>query len=134
LPPLDDSRNAAFWRELARTGELRFERCTACGTFRHPPRELCGRCGSAAVEWAASAGRGAIATWLVAHQAFHPAFQAEVPYVVAVTALDEGVRLVSGVIDLPRERLRIGFPVEVVLQTAGSDHILPYVRPRLPQP
>ena len=69
------------------------------------------------MEWAPTNGRGAIVTWLVAHQAFHPAFADEVPYVVAVTELEEGVRLVSGVRDLPRETLRIGFPVEVLLQT-----------------
>ncbi len=33
-------------------GELRFQRCTRCGTFRHIPRELCAECGCFDWEWA----------------------------------------------------------------------------------
>lgn len=129
LPPLDDSPNGAFWKELARSGELRFQRCANCDAWRHPPRHLCAQCGSARAEWQRSAGRGAIVTWTVTHQAFHPAFAAETPYATVVTELAEGVRLVSGVRDLPLAALRIGLPVEVVLERADEDRLLPYVRP-----
>ena len=55
--------------------ELRFQRCTACGTWRHVPRELCAACGSPEWEWARSSGRGTVFTWTVAARAMHPAFQ-----------------------------------------------------------
>jgi uncharacterized OB-fold protein len=122
--------NAAFWKELARSGELRFQRCAACGAWRHPPRHLCARCGSERAAWARSSGRGTILTWTVTHQAFHPAFAAELPYAAVVTELEEGVRLVSGVRDLPLAALRLGLPVEVVLESAAEGVLLPFVRPR----
>jgi uncharacterized OB-fold protein len=130
LPPQDDSPNGAFWRELARSGELRFQRCADCGVWRHPPRLLCARCGSPRAAWQRSSGRGEILTWTVAHQAFHPAFAGEVPYAAVVTELEEGVRLVSGVRELPHAALRIGLPVEVILEPAAEGLLLPFVRPR----
>ena len=52
-----------------RQGELRFQRCTDCGTFRHVPRELCAQCNSFAWEWARSSGRGTVYTWTVVQRA-----------------------------------------------------------------
>ena len=128
LPPLDDTPNGAFWKELARSRALRFQRCEECGAWRHPPRHLCRACGSGRAAWQPSSGRGVLVTWTVTHQAFHPAFAGDVPYVVAVTELEEGVRLVSGVRGLAREDLRIGLPVEVVLEPAAEGLLLPYVQ------
>jgi hypothetical protein len=46
-----------------------------------------------------------------------------------VTELEEGVRLVSGVRELPLAELRLGLPVEVVLEPPGEGRLMPYVRP-----
>ena len=62
-----------------RQGELRFQRCTDCGTFRHVPRELCAQCNSFAWEWARSSGRGTVYTWTVVQRALHPAFANDTP-------------------------------------------------------
>jgi uncharacterized OB-fold protein len=129
LPPRDDSPNGAFWKQLAESGELRFQRCEDCAAWRHPPRHLCGACGSPRAAWRRSGGRGSILTWTVTHQAFHPAFASDLPYAVVVTELEEGVRLVSGVRALPLAELRVGLPVEVVLEAAGEGVLLPFVRP-----
>jgi uncharacterized OB-fold protein len=130
LPPLDDSPNGAFWKQLAESGELRFQRCEDCGAWRHPPRHLCATCGSSRAAWRRSSGRGAILTWTVAHQAFLASFPEEGPYAVVVSELEEGVRLVSGVRGLPLSELRLGLPVEVILEAAGEGVLLPFVRPR----
>jgi uncharacterized OB-fold protein len=134
LPALDDSPNGAFWSELARSGTLRFQRCEDCGAWRHPPRHVCRACGSPRAAWQASSGRGVLVTWTVTHQEFHPAFAADAPYIVAVTELEEGVRLVSGVRGIERSELRIGLPVEVLLEPAAEGVLLPYVRRRNAQP
>lgn len=130
LPPLDDTQNGAFWRELARAGELRFQRCADCRFFRHPPRALCARCGSDRAGFEGVSGRGRVVSWTVTHQAFHPAFARDVPYAVVVTELEEGVRFVSGVRDLPLSELRLDLPVELVLEPAGEGRSLPQARPR----
>jgi uncharacterized OB-fold protein len=109
-------------------GELRFQRCTPCGAWRHVPRELCAECGSWEWEWAASSGRGRVFTWTVVARAMHPAFQHDVPYAAAVIEMDEGVRLVSQVIDCPPDELEIGMPVEVVFDAVSPEIALPKSR------
>ena len=108
--------------------ELRFQRCTGCGAWRHVPREMCGACGSQSWEWASSSGRGSVFTWTVVARAMHPSFQADVPYTAVVIELEEGVRLVSEVVDCPPEALDIGMPVEVVFHDATPEVTLPKFR------
>ncbi|MEX2207064.1 MAG: OB-fold domain-containing protein [Myxococcota bacterium] len=122
--------NGEFHRRLAATGELAFQRCDGCATLRHPPRIACARCGSTDSSFVASSGRGRIHTWTVTHQAMHPAFAADTPYAVVVTELEEGVRIVTGIREMSPDDLCLDLPVEVVLERASAEVILPYVRPR----
>jgi len=129
LPTLQ-GLNGEFHRRLAATGELAFQRCDGCEKLRHPPRIACAACGSTAWSFAKSAGRGRIYTWTVTHQALHPAFAAETPYAVVVTELDCGVRIVTGIREMSPDDLCLDLPVEVVLERASDEVVLPYVRPR----
>ena len=47
-----------------------------------------------------------------------------------MTELDEGVRLVTGIREMSPDDLRLNLEVEVVLERASDEVILPYVRPR----
>jgi uncharacterized OB-fold protein len=117
-----------------RRGELRFQRCRACAAWRHVPREMCAGCGSWEWEWARSSGRGSLFTWTVVTRALHPAFLNDVPVAPAVIEMEEGVRLLSEVVDCPPEALEIGMPVEVVFQDVTSDIALPRFRRAQPRP
>lgn len=116
--------NAEFY-DFCRDRNLRFQRCDDCATWRHPPRVLCASCGSERWTWTPSTGRGEVYTWTVTHQALHPAFAEDVPYAVVVVQMDEGVRLVSGVRDLPLADLRLGLPVEVDFEERDEGYVLP---------
>ena len=105
--------------------ELRFQRCNACGAWRHVPREMCAACSSWRWEWARSSGRGRVFTWTVTVRAMHPAFKADVPYVPVVIEMDEGVRLLSQVVDCPPDALQVGMPVEVVFDEVTPEITLP---------
>jgi uncharacterized OB-fold protein len=120
----------AEWYEYCHRSELRFQRCTACGRWRHPPRFLCPRCGSPEWSWEQSSGRGALFTWTVAHQALHPAFADEVPYAVAVVELEEGARVVSGLRDVAFTELRLDLPLEVAFKTLSETITVPVFTPR----
>ena len=109
-------------------GELRFQRCDACGAWRHVPREMCAQCGSPAWSWQRSSGRGRIFTWTVAARAMHPGFAADAPYAPVVVEMDEGVRLVSLMLDCAPDELAIDMPVVVELVAAGPDVVLPKFR------
>jgi uncharacterized OB-fold protein len=109
-------------------GELRFQRCDGCGAWRHVPREMCAKCGSPAWSWTRSSGRGRIFTWTVAARAMHPGFAADAPYAPVVVEMEEGVRLVSQMIDCPPEALAIDMPVVVEMVAAAPDVVLPKFR------
>jgi uncharacterized protein len=111
-----------------RGGELRFQRCSGCRAWRHVPRERCARCGAWEWEWERSSGRGAVFTWTVVRRPMHPAFAADAPYAPCVIELEEGVRLVSQVVDCPPGELRRGMPVEVVFEDAVPGVTLPKFR------
>jgi len=127
--PLPDGFNAEFYRHC-REGRLAFQRCDDCGAWRHLPRYMCARCGSERSSWQASSGRGKIFSWTITHQAMHPAFAHEVPYVIAVVELEEGVRLVSRLRGIAPKDVRLDLPVEVELEPVSDDIALPYFRPR----
>jgi hypothetical protein len=125
--PTEDS--APFW-EAACRGELRLQRCNDCGHVRFPPALLCARCLSERAEWVALSGRGTVYSWIVVHQSQHPAFNADVPYNVAIIQLDEGPRMHSSIIDCPNDQIAIGMPVTVAFEKVSDDAALVKFRPR----
>ena len=113
-----------------RQGELRFQRCTDCGTFRHVPRQLCADCNSFAWEWARSSGRGTVYTWTVVQRALHPAFANDTPLAPVVVEMEEGVRLLGNMVDCAPQELVIGLPVEVEFEAVTPEVSLPRFRRR----
>lgn len=120
-----------FW-EAAKRHQLVVQRCRTCGTLRFPAREVCSRCLSRDVEWTPVSGRGEVFSRAIMHQANHPAFAAVAPYAVVVVQLDEGVRIMSNVVDCAVGDVRIGMPVEVVFQALDAEITLPLFRPARP--
>lgn len=110
-----------FWDGLS-AGELRYQRCTACAHAWLPAREECPRCLSDQIAWQASAGRGRLISWVVYHQAFHPAFADRLPYNVAVVELEEGPRLITNV-NAEQEALAIEMPLVVSIETESGIRI-----------
>ena len=108
--------------------ELLFQRCENCGTWRHVPRELCAECGSWDWAWQASSGRGKVFTWTVIERPLHPAFAEDVPLAAVVVELEEGVRLLSHVIDCPPEELEMEMPVVVSFDAVTEEVTLPRFR------
>jgi uncharacterized OB-fold protein len=127
--PRASEDSAPFW-EAAAKGELRLQQCGSCGLIRFPPALLCARCLSERAEWVALSGRGTVYSWIVVHQSQHPAFNADVPYNVAIIELDEGPRLHTNIVECPNEQIHIGMPVEVVFAKVSDDTALVKFRPR----
>jgi len=124
--PSEDS--APYW-EAAQRGELRMQQCAECGHVRFPPSVLCARCLSERAEWVKLSGRGHVFSWIVVHQSQHPAFNADVPYNVAIIELAEGPRLHSTIVDCPNDEIHVGLPVEVVFDKVNDEITLPRFRP-----
>ncbi|MEZ4334406.1 MAG: OB-fold domain-containing protein [Myxococcota bacterium] len=119
-----------FYAWCAR-GELRLRRCRACREWCHVPRVTCPNCASTEWAWERVKGTGRVFTWTVVHRAMHPAFADAVPYAVVVVELDEGPRIVSGLVDCRPEELVMEMPVEVVFEADDrlGERVLPRFRP-----
>ena len=112
----------------AREGKLVVQRCVACGHRRFPPRDICSQCLGRKAEWVASSGRGTIVSFNVMHQVYHPGFASEAPYAVVLIELEEGGRMISNLVDCPRDRVAIGAPVAVTFEALSDEVTLPKFR------
>lgn len=127
LPKLNGD-NTSFW-EGCRQHELRFQQCAACGHVRWPPALLCPRCHCTETNWLISAGIGRVYTYAVYHIAYHPGFAAELPYTVAVVALDEGPRLLTNIVHCRPEEVTCDMQVKVFWEDIDESITLPKFRP-----
>jgi uncharacterized OB-fold protein len=119
----------ADWFGFLKKHELRFQRCTNCGRWRHVPREYCAKCGSDAFEWAQSSGRGKVFTWTTTYRPLHPGFVADVPYSGVVVELEEGPRVMTWVTDLGADGLKMDMPVEVWFDDVTDEVTLAKFKP-----
>jgi len=123
--PVADAVTTPFWEGVAE-GVLRVQRCGACGRHVFYPRAVCPHCTTGELAWVEAGGGGRVHSFTVVHRA--PAeYREEAPYVVALVELDEGVRLMTRLVDVAPADVRVDMPVEVAIQ---GDPRLPYFRPR----
>jgi len=108
-----------FW-DAARRHELWVQRCTACGTHLFYPRHLCTTCGSGALEWVQTSGRGTVFTYTVARRATHPGLADRVPYVIAVVELEEGPKLTTNIVDVDPDHVVIDMVVQATYEDLGD--------------
>ena len=87
------SRDNAYFFEGARARELRIQRCNACGVLRHPPGPACPDCGAYDRGFVVASGEGTVFSYVVHHAPQVPG--KELPLVIALVDLDEGVRMVA---------------------------------------
>jgi hypothetical protein len=135
LPDVDDPAVAPFFAGSA-AGELRIPRCSACARFDWYPHDECPACGGP-LAWDAMRGRATLFSWAVVRRAFLPAFEAMVPFVTALVALDDdpAVRLCTLVVDATPDDLAAGLPMEAVFRplefatVPGHSVIVPMFRP-----
>ena len=131
--PNVDHDNEAFFAGLKKH-ELLLWRCTKCKSWYWPVC-YCRRCDNepfaGQMHWEKSSGRGKIFAFNRHHMAFHPAFQAEIPYIYALIELDEGPLISSTLVGdkLPKDVYDIGQRVEIVYEDhPNEDFTLPRFR------
>ncbi|MFD9465619.1 bifunctional MaoC family dehydratase N-terminal/OB-fold nucleic acid binding domain-containing protein [Streptomyces sp. NPDC060027] len=123
--PVINRDNAGFWEGVERH-RLLIQRCTTCGTLRFPWLPGCGACGSPDWDTVESGGEGTVYSYVVMHHPPFPAF--DPPYAVGLIELAEGVRIVSNVVGVPHDQVRIGLPVRLEFQRYDEELELPVFR------
>jgi uncharacterized OB-fold protein len=127
LPHLDEE-NRPFWEALQRH-ELYVQRCRDCGDLRFHPRAQCTQCLSPRTEWVKSSGRGKVYTFTATYQNQAPGWRESLPYIMSWVELDEGVKMLTNLIDCRPEDVKIGMPVEVVYEDVTPQVTLAKFRP-----
>jgi uncharacterized protein len=105
---------AAYRRHLE-NGKLAYQRCADCSAAVFYPRVLCPVCGSGALEWRESAGRGMVYATTAVHSRDRD------PRNVALVDLDEGFRMMSRVEGVPAEEVEIGARVSLEVRHRDED-------------
>ncbi|MFI1223926.1 MULTISPECIES: bifunctional MaoC family dehydratase N-terminal/OB-fold nucleic acid binding domain-containing protein [unclassified Streptomyces] len=128
--PVINRDNAGFWAGVAEH-RLLIQRCTDCSALRLPWLPGCNACGCAEWDTVEAGGVGTVFSHVVMHHPPFPAFSASGdggPYAVALVELAEGVRIVSNVIGVPHDKVRVGMPVRLEFLRTDPDLELPVFR------
>ncbi|TBL79850.1 Zn-ribbon domain-containing OB-fold protein [Paenibacillus thalictri] len=116
--PIADGDSVAFWKGC-NEGKLLIQHCQDCGSYIFYPRIVCPGCMSDHVEWIESKGKGKVYSYTVVRRS-PLAFSDDVPYVVAMVELEEGVRMLSNIIHCSVDEVCCDMPVEVVFEKRGE--------------
>ncbi|MFI1354910.1 bifunctional MaoC family dehydratase N-terminal/OB-fold nucleic acid binding domain-containing protein [Streptomyces sp. NPDC020898] len=108
--PVVNRDNAGFWAGVERH-QLLIQRCLGCRTLRFPWLPGCNACGGGDWDTVEACGDGTVFSYVVLHHPPFPAF--DPPYAVGLIELAEGVRIVSNVVGVPYDKVRIGMPVRL---------------------
>jgi len=123
MRPQVTSDTAFFWAGTL-AGELRIQRCPACGALRHPPGPMCPACGTPGDGgYVVAAGTGEVFSYVVHH---HPPVPGKkLPLVVALVQLPEGVRMVGEMPGADPGQVRVGLPVRATFVRVDDELALP---------
>lgn len=108
------------WRLKQQRYALVGEVCPHCDYKIFPPRDVCPNCGEEAKTQYSFSGKGTVYSYTIMRDA--PAgYEENIPYTVAVVALDEGPMVTAQLTDLGEQPVEIGMPVEMVTRKIRQD-------------
>ena len=126
--PTVSGESKPYW-DSCRLGRLVIQKCDNCSEFQFYPRGICANCWSNDIKWYTATGRGTVWSFTVTYQNRTPGFAEDVPYVLALVELEEGVRMFTNIIDCQPTDVRIGMDVEVAFVQANNQISIPYFKP-----
>ena len=121
LDPEVNIETKAYW-EAAKEGKLLVKVCRSCSRMHYYARAHCPHCLSDDTEWTEVSGKGTIYTYSVMRRT-------DKPYVIAYVTLDEGVTMLTNIVECDVESIDVGDAVEVVFRETEGGFSLPVFRP-----
>ncbi len=107
-------RDQDFFWDGVKDGEILVQQCDGCGSLRQPPGPMCPECQSLNWHPKAMSGRGSVYAFIVSK---HPTRPDDAPRLVE---LEEGVRMVSNLVDVDVQDVRLGTPVRAIFRDVGG--------------
>jgi uncharacterized OB-fold protein len=122
-----------FYWDRAAEKELWLPRCDDCGKCFWYPRSHCPVSRSHHVSWVRASGQGRVASFVINHRP-HPGYADQGPYVIAQIELEEGIRMMTNLVDVVAdpEHVSVGMAVSVVFEDRGEGLEVPQFRPVAP--
>ena len=128
IRPSDEYLAQPYWQHLA-SGQLHLNCCNDCGAAHHPPSPICPQCRSFNTGWKPASGKATLNSFTEVRHPVHPLLESQVPYIVTLVDLEEGVRLVSGIPAGMKVSLEVGMPLECTVIQHDENFALPYFLP-----
>ena len=118
--------SAPYWDGL-KAHEVRLQQCEEHGHWLFFPRRHCPTCGARQLAWHAVSGEGTLYSFTVARVPTLPEFSDEMPQLLAVVELDQGVHVNTTLVGVDPAALRIGQRLRPVFdERPGSVTLLRY--------
>lgn len=114
--------NQAYW-EACNRRELWLPVCATCGPYWYP-RPHCPHCGAERSRWQAASGLGTVYSVSITRRA------GPIAYAIAYVTLEEGITVLSNLVDCDLDAIAIGERVEVVFKPSDGGPLIPMFRPR----
>lgn len=118
-----------YW-DACKKHELVLPRSRTTKEFFFYPRALSpGEDMSEDIEWAKASGKAKVWTYSIHHMGPTQAYKGEPPYVVALVETEEGIKMMTNIVDCDPNEVHIGMEVEVLFDDVTPDVTLPKFRP-----
>ena len=128
LPNTNDMVTATYW-EAARDHRLVVSQCEDCQHAFFYPRRFCPQCWSERISTIEASGRGTVFSFTWVHVPFYDdTWKNDVPYCIGWIELEEGVRMVSAIVDSAIDDVSVGDAVTVCFDDVTSEITLPKFR------
>lgn len=121
--PIPTPNSEPFWKGLA-DHRVTLQQCNDCHAWVFYPRSHCNSCLSSNLTWKQVSGNGTLYSFTVARRPTAPQFADDIPQLIAVVELAEGVRLNSVMVNIAPEALVIGMAVKPVFHRQDSAMLL----------
>ena len=112
--------SAAAFDQYIAEHKLMAARCTQCGGTYIPPRAICPKCHSEALEWVETSGKGKLAAFTVIWSGptfmIEQGFDRKNPYISGIVELEESTRIsarITGIDPTKPAEIKIGTPLSV---------------------
>ena len=127
IPPMNPWAEP-FWAGT-REGRLVIQKCADCGKHVFYPRLVCPFCFSERLDWIEASGRGTVYSHTLVRNNPPSAFIEDLPFTIAIVELEEGVRMMTNIVDCDPEVVHCDMPVEVTFERLTDEITLPKFRP-----
>jgi len=117
-----------FWAG-AREKRLMLQKCASCNKYIFYPRLGCPFCFSERLDWTEASGHGTVYSYTVVKNNPPSSFAGDVPFVIAIVELEEGVRMMTNIVDCDPEAVCCDMPVEVTFEPLTDKITLPKFKP-----